>query len=157
MTGSTTVAPSTLSIPARISNLVMQVLHSYTGRGPTKAWTSIAHDVITVVLRDTLTKGEQSLVSDGHEQFVLDMRKAFQLTMGNDLVAGVENITGRKVLAFLSDNHIDPDIAIENFVLEPTADEPGAQALQVPHQANGNGRLRQAGVPPRARTPVTAL
>jgi hypothetical protein len=30
----------------------------------------------------------------------------------------VEEITGRKVIAFLSDNHLDPDIAVESFVLE---------------------------------------
>ena len=34
-----------------------------------------------------------------------------------ELVAGVEEITGRKVEAFLSDNHLDPDVAVETFVL----------------------------------------
>ena len=52
------------------------------------------------------------------------MRKAYQDTMGHELVAGVEEITGRKVIAFLSDNHIDPDIAVESFVLEPLAEPP---------------------------------
>jgi uncharacterized protein YbcI len=47
------------------------------------------------------------------------MRKAYQTTMRGDLVDGVERISGRKVIAFLSDNHIDPDIAVESFVLEP--------------------------------------
>src|SRR3989442_1612796 len=28
-------------------------------------------------------------------------------------------VTRRKVIAFLSDNHIDPDIAVESFILEP--------------------------------------
>jgi uncharacterized protein YbcI len=39
--------------------------------------------------------------------------------MSKEAVAHVEEITGRKVLAFLSDNHIDPDVAVESFVLEP--------------------------------------
>ena len=77
-------------------------------------------------LRDTLTKGERSLVADGRAQLVLDMRKAYQQTMRNDLVAGVEEITGRKVIAFFSDNHIDPDMAMESFVLEPAAHLDGA-------------------------------
>ena len=76
-------------------------------------------DPIVVVLHDTLTRGERSLVSDGRAHLVRDMRKAYQDTMGKELVAGVEEITGRKVIAFLSDNHIDPDIAVESFVLEP--------------------------------------
>ena len=118
MTG-TQEAPSGQSVAARISNLVVGVMSSYTGRGPTRARTSMDDDLITVVLRDTLTKGERSLVADGRSKLVLDMRKAYQTTMGADLVAGVEQLTGRTVIAFLSDNHIEPDIAIESFVLEP--------------------------------------
>jgi uncharacterized protein YbcI len=106
------------SIAASISNLIVQLLSTYTGRGPTKAWTSIEGDLVSVVLRDTLTKGERSLVSDGRSELVLAVRKAYQSTMRIEAIAGVERLTGRKVIAFLSDNHIDPDIAIESFVLE---------------------------------------
>ena len=34
-------------------------------------------------------------------------------------MAAVEVNTGREVLAFLSDHHIDPDIAVEVFILKP--------------------------------------
>jgi uncharacterized protein YbcI len=94
-------------------------MSAYTGRGPTRARTSIDEDLISVVLRDTLTKGERSLVADGRSQLILDMRRAYQTTMRREMVAGVEAITGRTVIAFLSDNHIEPDVAIESFVLEP--------------------------------------
>jgi uncharacterized protein YbcI len=113
------------SRPASISNHVVRVMSEYTGRGPTKARTSIDGDLVSVLLRDTLTKGERSLVADGRSQLVLDMRKAFQMTMRDDLVAGVEQIMGRKVVAFMSDNHIDPDVAAETFVLEPDASPNG--------------------------------
>jgi uncharacterized protein YbcI len=115
-------SPRELTSAAQISNLVVQALRAYTGRGPTKAWTSIHDDLISVVLRDTLTKGERSLVAGNQAELVLEMRKAYQSTMREELVAGVERITGRKVIAFLSDNHTDPDIAIESFVLEPLPD-----------------------------------
>jgi len=121
----TSESPTGLSVAARISNLVVQLMSTYTGRGPTKAWTSIDQDLICVVLRDTLTKGERSLVADGRAQLVLDMRRAYQSTLQEEAIAGVEQITGRTVIAFLSDNHIDPDIAIESFVLLPRA-APGA-------------------------------
>lgn len=109
---------------ALISNLVVRAFAEYTGRGPTRAWTSIDTDLVAVVLQDTLTKGERSLVADGKGQLVLDMRRAYQATMRTVLVNGVEKVLGRKVVAFLSDNHIDPDIAVETFVLAPKADTP---------------------------------
>jgi uncharacterized protein YbcI len=76
-------------------------------------------DLITVVLQELLTKGERSLVRDGKADFVLEMRRAYQFTMREDFTAGIEEITGRRVIAFLSANHIDPDLAIESFMLAP--------------------------------------
>lgn len=111
-------APAEQALAARISNLIVQMLHNYTGRGPTRAWTSIDDELVTVVARDSLTKGERSLVDDGEAELVLKMRQAYQKTMGPELIAGVERLTGRKVVAFMSANHLDPDIAIESFILE---------------------------------------
>jgi hypothetical protein len=39
--------------------------------------------------------------------------------MRRDLINGVEQIVGRDVIAFLSDNHINPDVAVEVFLLAP--------------------------------------
>jgi len=124
----TPAGTSGLSTAAQISKLVVQTVNSYMGRGPTRGWTSIDNDLVSVVLRDTLTKGERSLVNDSRTQLALDMRKAYQTTMRAELVSGVEQIIGRKVIAFLSDNHINPDIQIESFVLEPAADGVGSEA-----------------------------
>lgn len=102
-----------------ISNHVVRTMREYTGRGPTQSRAYINDDVVTVVLHDTLTKGERSLVSDELDALVLTLRAALQGTMRHDLIAGVEDILGRKVEAFLSDHHIDPDIAVEVFILKP--------------------------------------
>jgi uncharacterized protein YbcI len=106
--------------PAVISTTVVQLLHEYTGRGPTKAKTVINDDVVTVLLADTLTKGERKLVENGASDRVLQLRHDYQLAMRDDLVALVEHELDRKVIAFMSQNHIDPDLAAEVFVLEPT-------------------------------------
>jgi uncharacterized protein YbcI len=119
MTSTHTDASLGNSKAAVISNHVVRTMSAYTGRGPTKARTHISDDVVTVLLQDTLTKGERSLVSEDREELVLTMRKAFQNTMRQDLIDGIEQILGRKVIAFMSDNHIDPDIAAEVFVLAP--------------------------------------
>ena len=56
-----------------------------------------------------------------HVAQVMEMRYAFQLAMERTLVAGVEEILGREVLAFMSANHVNPDMAVETFVLKPEA------------------------------------
>lgn len=104
---------------AAISNHIVRTMSEYTGRGPTKARTYVNDDVVTCVLQDTLTKGERSLVGDALPDLVLTTRKAYQGTMRGELVSGVEAILGRTVTAFMSDNHIDPDVAVEVFVLAP--------------------------------------
>jgi len=114
----TTTGPHGLAI----SNLVVRLLSEYTGRGPTKARTHFNDNLITVIVQNLLTKGERSLVRDGKADLVLEMRRAYQLTMRHDFTSGVEGITGRVVIAFLSANHIDPDIAIESFMLAPQDD-----------------------------------
>jgi uncharacterized protein YbcI len=104
-----------------ISTAVVHLLREYTGRGPTKAKTYINHDMISVVLQDILTKGERSLVSDGRTEAVIRTRQLYQETMRDDLVETVERISGRTVSAFMSANHIDPDMAVETFMLSPVA------------------------------------
>jgi uncharacterized protein YbcI len=126
MSGTTELPRTEQSASAKISNLVVQILRTYTGRGPTKAWTSIDEDLISVVLRDQLSRGELSLITDDRKQLVLEMRQAYQQTMAPDMVAGIEKITGRTVVAFMSANHLEPDIGIESFVLEPRSSLNGA-------------------------------
>lgn len=109
---------------AAISSAVVRAFSEYIGRGPTKARTSIRDDLVVCMLENGLTKAERTLVAAGREQLVLDTRRAFQQTMREDLVAAVEGLTRRKVIAFMSDNHIEPDVATETFLLEPLALEP---------------------------------
>jgi uncharacterized protein YbcI len=118
-----------------ISNAVVRLLRDYTGRGPTQAYTTITESHVLIVLRDTLLKGERILVGDGHVAAVIDMRRRFQRTMREDLIAAVVEHTGREVAAFLSDHHVDPDIAVEVFILKPRSDGERAAARSV----NGDG------------------
>jgi uncharacterized protein YbcI len=100
-----------------ISNAAVRLLSDYTGRGPTKARTYVNDDLISIVLKDTMTRGERTLWRDGKGELVLTVRAAYQEAMGPALVAAVELNSGREVLAFLSSNHLDPDIAIESFIM----------------------------------------
>ena len=106
-------------LTAEISNRVVQALARTTGRGPTKAKTTLGENGVFVVLQDTLTRGEQNLAAAGEEATVLDLRRKWQIVMREDVSAEIEDLTGRKVIGFMSDSHIDPDLAVEVFVLEP--------------------------------------
>ena len=107
---------------AAISNMVVRLTSQYTGRGPTKARTYINDDLVTVVLQDSLTKGERTLVGHGDRELVLSTRKAFQDAMEDDFVVGIHEILGREVVAFLSANRAEPDYAVESFILAPAVD-----------------------------------
>ncbi len=106
-------------LAAAISTTVVRALARTTGRGPTKARTTLGDNGVFVVLQDSLTIGEQTLTDAGQGDAVLDLRRRWQRVMQADLSREIEQLTGRKVIGFMSDNHIDPDIAVEVFVLEP--------------------------------------
>jgi uncharacterized protein YbcI len=86
-------------LAAAISNLTVQLLSDYTGRGPTRARTHISGELVAVVVQDAMTESERSLIRDGEQNRVLDTRQAFQRTMREDLAGGVAQLTGREVLA----------------------------------------------------------
>src|SRR5438034_5141511 len=113
-------------LSAAISNTVVRALARTTGRGPTKAKTTLGDNGVFVVLQDSMTRGEQSLVDAGEGEAVLDLRRRWQRVMKEDMSREIEELTGRKVVGFMSDNHIDPDLAVEVFVLEPLPDGEGA-------------------------------
>ena len=102
-----------------ISTAVVRALASTTGRGPTKAKTTLGDNAVFVVLQDTLTRGERSLVEAGEGDAVLNLRRLWQKVMRTRCSRAIEELTGRTVVGFMSDNHIDPDIAVEVFILEP--------------------------------------
>ena len=106
------------STAAAISNGAVGLLHEYTGRGPTKARTTINHDSVMILFGESLTKAERTLAEKGEGAVVLQMRHRFQEAMREDLIALVEAHTERKVVAFMSANHLEPDMAVEVFVLE---------------------------------------
>ncbi len=118
-------APGSLS--SAISNLVVRLVAEYTGRGPTKAKTSIRDNLVVCLTTENMTKGERRLVDAGESAVVVTIRRKFQTTMRDDLVGGVELLTGRTVVSFLSDHDAVTDHAVEVFVLDspPATQTPG--------------------------------
>ena len=80
-----------------------------------------------MVLQDTLTRGERNLVEAGESDAVLGLRRLWQKVMRSSCSRAIEDLTGRKVVGFMSDNHIDPDIAVEVFILEAPDNDRGTR------------------------------
>ncbi len=109
-------------LPSQISNTVVRLLRDYTGRGPTKARTTIRDNVVLVILEQALTKGERSLADRGRGEKVLDIRHEYQEAMRQESSDAIAQLTGRSVVAMLSANHIDPDLAAEIYILDQPPD-----------------------------------
>ena len=123
--------PPGSSMYLAISNAVVGVLREYTGRGPTKARTTIRDNVVLVMLEQTLTKGEQVLVDKGRGERVLALRREYQEAMREATSDRVGELTGRTVVAMMSANHLNPDLGAEIFVLDG-APNLQAAALETP-------------------------
>jgi uncharacterized protein YbcI len=89
------------------------------------------------ILRGGFTRVEQTLVENGEVESVYQMRRSFQQAMEAEFRQVVEEATGRKVIAYMSSIHIDPDLAIELFVLEPLEED--AEAAPSPDVAGSDG------------------
>jgi uncharacterized protein YbcI len=93
-------------------------LHSeYYGRGPTKAKVYADGDVVVVVLEETFTPAERTLIDNGQAGGIQGIRRDFQQIMKDQFTALVEQATGREVRSFTSDTDLEQDIAVEVFVL----------------------------------------
>ena len=123
---------------AAISTKVVKLLREHYGRGPMKAKTYVLDDLIVCVLRDGHTTIEQTMMESGEEQQVLDMRRNFQRMMAADYKGIIEDLTGRKVVAFLSQTHVDPDITLEVFFVDRPLDGFGAAELITPLRIDGD-------------------
>lgn len=102
-----------------ISNAVVRRIAEISGRGPSRARTTIGHDSVFVVVEDSLTIGERGLVRIGDETLVLRMRDGLQRAIRESLDGDIETLTGRKVIGFMSANQIEPDLGVEVFILAP--------------------------------------
>jgi uncharacterized protein YbcI len=109
------------SLLREISTVMVQLHKDQFGRGPTKARTNWAGpDMLVCILEDTLTPAERNLIEMGEHQRLRDMRMFFQYASLKEFCEPIQNITGRKVRAFMS--AIDTGaggIVSELFMLHP--------------------------------------
>ena len=105
-----------------LSNAMVRLYKELFGRGPTKARTHFAGpDLIVSSLECSLTRIERLMVDAGEYERLRDLRMHFQHLNEEQFVGTVEQITGRKVRAFVSGIDTNRDVSAELFYLEPRA------------------------------------
>lgn len=91
----------------------------YYNRVPATAKTQLlGDDLLACVLGGIYTDVEQTMIELQRTGLVHETRGHFQTAMRHKFVAAVERLSGRGVLAFISNHHVGPDIAVELFLLE---------------------------------------
>lgn len=112
-----------------ISNSIVSLLREHYGRGPTRAKTYVLDDLLVCVMRDGFTAIEHTMMEGGQQHRVVELRQDFQVLMEKTYRKEIERLTGGKVIAFLSQVHIDPDLTIEMFLMDRPL--PGFGALEI--------------------------
>jgi uncharacterized protein YbcI len=98
-----------------------------------KAKTYALDDIIVVVMRGSgFTPLEQTIMNSGEPTRVVAMREEFQRVMESRYKQAIEELTGRKVVAFLSQAHVEPDITIETFFVDGSIPGFGAGEVTEP-------------------------
>jgi uncharacterized protein YbcI len=104
----------------QVSRAMVRIYKEQFGRGPERARSYHAGpDAIVCFLEHTLTAVERSLTTMDEHQRLRDIRMLFQYTAEEQFRGAIEEITGRRVVAFISGIDTRADVASELFLLEP--------------------------------------
>jgi uncharacterized protein YbcI len=115
-----TPSPQHGQVLTEISEGMVALLKEYYGVGPTQAKTYYHDDLVVCILREGLTRVEQTLLDGNRGEAVTLQRKAFQEVMRERFKAVIQDATGRAVIGFMSGYQQHPDMTCEVFVLSPT-------------------------------------
>jgi uncharacterized protein YbcI len=126
---------------AEISTTIVAILREHYGRGPMKAKTYALDDIIVCVMRGSgFTALEKTIMDSGDPERVVEMRHDFQRVIAKHYSDAIEELTDRKVIAFLSHAHVDPEITIEIFFVDRPLDGFGAVEVIEPGSPGAGAR-----------------
>jgi uncharacterized protein YbcI len=112
-------APERARQAIAVGNAITRLHREHYGRGATTTRTLYQRNFLIAFLEDIYTPVEKTLIAAGEQNAVKQTRQVFQMAMREQFSAAVEEITGRKVIQFMSQVSFNPDMAAEIFVLEP--------------------------------------
>jgi uncharacterized protein YbcI len=110
--------PETTGLLTDVSRGLVRLHREYYGKGPRKAKAYMVNDTLVSILEGGFTIVERTLIEQGNADVVHDIRLSFHRAMENEFRGIVEKAMGRKVVAYMSQIHHDPDLVVDLFVLE---------------------------------------
>jgi anti-anti-sigma factor len=106
-----------------IANGLVRLWRERAGVGPQRARAHVTEMSVTCLMEGTLTAAERTLVGSGRTELVRRQRDELRHILRADASQLVERVTGRRVLCMLGDTSVEPDHAVDVFVLGgPVAD-----------------------------------
>lgn len=113
---------------AEVTDAMVAMHARYHGRAPAAAkslW--MGDDLLVCVLGGVYTDVEKTMIELERATIVQETRSAFQEAMQQKFIDVVQGLSGRRVLAFISNQHVGPDLEIELFVLAPATKVPAGK------------------------------
>ena len=108
-----------------VTAAMVELHQRYHHRKPVTAKTQLmGGDLLVCVLGGVYTDVEKTMIELQRHTIVAETRNAFQQAMQEKFIGAVERLSGRRVIAFMSDSNVGPDLEIELFVLEPDVHDP---------------------------------
>ena len=85
----------------------------------------LGDDLLVCILGGVYTDVEKTMIELEKQTVVQETRSDFQVAMQHKFIEAVERLSGRQVMAFISNSHVGPDLEMELFMLAPRTENPG--------------------------------
>ena len=100
-----------------VTEVMVSFHERYYHRVPVTAKTLLLGDELLIcVLGGIYTDVEKTMIELQRKTIVQETRSAFQAAMQGKFIAAVEALSGRSVAAFISNQHVGPDVEVELFM-----------------------------------------
>jgi uncharacterized protein YbcI len=102
---------------AAVTDAMVALHERYHHRAPVSAKTQmLGEDLLACVMGGVYTEVEKTMIELQRGTLVQETRSAFQQAMEQKFIDEVERLSGREVIAFISNSHVGPDMEIELFM-----------------------------------------
>jgi uncharacterized protein YbcI len=112
-----TAAPTRQPSLTEICNEAVALHREQFGRGPGAAKAHLTDDLVVCTLTDVFTPVERTLIDAGEVDHVRKTRAIHQVALEETYRERMSALLGRPVTAYLSTIHIEPDVAVDVYML----------------------------------------